>query len=119
MADNQTSKDRSSVISMTIKDKQALFMAYMPAVTNGGLFVPTKRNYEMGDELFLLVRIIDEPEPVKISGHVVWVSPAGSTGNRPQGVGIQFSGDDAPQAKALIERRLGVSLSLDRKTHTM
>lgn len=112
-------KPRNAVISIAIKDKQALYMSYMPFVENGGLFVPTKKEYNLGDEMFLLVKIIDEIEPIHISGKVIWVSPPGALGNRPLGVGIQFTGDDARKTVNLIENKLGASVSLTRATHTM
>ena len=111
--------ERSSVISIAIKDKQALYMSYMPYVLNGGLFVPTKKDYDLGDELFLLVKVMDEPEPLQISGKIVWISPPGALGNRPRGVGVQFIGDTARKAAGLIENRLGATISLTRSTHTM
>jgi type IV pilus assembly protein PilZ len=112
-------RERSSVISIAIRDKQALYMSYMPFIKNGGLFVPTKKDYELGDELFLLVKIMDEEEPIQISGKVVWISPPGALGNRPRGVGLQFLGETASKAAGLIESKLGASVSLTRSTHTM
>ncbi|NND81030.1 MAG: pilus assembly protein PilZ [Gammaproteobacteria bacterium] len=109
----------NTVISIAIKDKQALYMSYMPFVENGGLFVPSKKDHDLGDELFLLVQIMDNPEPVHISGKVVWISPPGAIGNRPRGVGVQFIGEDARKTADLIESKLGGSLTLTRPTHTM
>ncbi len=110
---------RNSVISIAIKDKQALYMSYMPYVENGGLFVPTKKDYSLGDEIFLLVKIMDETEPVQISGKIIWISPPGALGNRPQGIGVQFIGETAKKTANLIESKLGASISLTRGTHTM
>ena len=110
---------KGSVISIAIKDRQALYMAYMPFLKNGGIFIPTKKDFEMGKELFLLLQIIDEDEPIKIQGKIVWITPAGALGNRPQGVGVQFTGDNATDVVALIEKKLGATLSLTRATHTM
>ena len=112
-------RERSSVISIAIKDKQALYMSYMPFVKDGGLFVPTKKDYNLGDEMFLLVKVMDEQEPIQISGKVVWVSPPGALGNRPRGVGVQFVGETAQKAANLIEGKLGGSITLTRATHTM
>lgn len=112
-------KNRNSVISIAIKDKQALYMSYMPFIDGGGLFVPTKKEYKIGDEMFLLVKIMDEVDPIQVSGKVVWISPPGSLGNKPRGVGIQFMGDDAANNVRLIENKLGASVSLTRATHTM
>jgi type IV pilus assembly protein PilZ len=112
-------KPRNAVISIAIKDKQALYMSYMPFIENGGLFVPTQKDYGLGDEIFLLVKIMNDIEPIHISGKVIWVSPAGALGNRPRGVGVQFGGEDARATKDLIESKLGASVSLTRATHTM
>jgi len=112
-------KKREQVISIAIKDKQALYMSYMPFIEGGGLFVPSKKEHKLGDELFFLAKVMDEPEPVSISGKVVWMTPRGALGNKPVGIGIQFVGDDAPKVKDLIESKLGASLSLTRATYTM
>lgn len=119
MTEDEIPKPRNAVISIAIKDKQALYMSYMPFIESGGLFVPTKKDYNLGDEMFLLVKIMDEIEPIHISGKVVWISPPGALGNRPRGVGIQFLGDDAKKTVHLIETKLGASASLTRPTHTM
>jgi len=112
-------KDRNAVISIAIKDKQALYMSYMPFIEGGGLFVPSPKPCNLGDEMFLLVHIMDEDEPVSITGNVVWITPKGALGNRPVGVGIKFAGDNAREVADLIESKLGASLSLTRSTHTM
>ena len=46
VTDTQTSAKvaaRPSVISLSIREKGALYAAYMPFVEHGGLFVPTQR----------------------------------------------------------------------------
>jgi type IV pilus assembly protein PilZ len=34
--------NKPGLLTLTIKDKSALYLAYMPFVKNGGLFIPTK-----------------------------------------------------------------------------
>ncbi len=46
--------------TLTIKDKSALYLAYMPFVTNGGLFVPTNSSYKLGDEVSITVEMRDD-----------------------------------------------------------
>ena len=118
-ATNGAAEKRNAVISIAIKDKQALYMSYMPFIKNGGLFVPTKKDYKIGDEMFLLVKVMDEVDPIQISGKVVWINPYGTLGNKPRGVGIQFKGKNAANNVRLIENKLGASISLSRPTHTM
>ncbi|MCU0833110.1 MAG: PilZ domain-containing protein [Chromatiaceae bacterium] len=110
---------RQRILSFVIKDKNALYAAYMPFVKNGGLFIPTTKRYELGDEIFLLLRLIDEPERLPVAGRVVWVTPAGAEGNRAIGVGIQFSDQDKGAARRKIEDYLTAMLNSDRPTHTM
>ena len=46
---------RNGILSLTIKDKAVLYSAYMPFLDNGGLFVPTNKPYDIGDEVFMLL----------------------------------------------------------------
>ena len=109
---------RSGILSLSIKDKAALYSAYMPFVTNGGLFVATDKNYKLGEEIFLLLNIMDEPEKIPVAGKVVWITPQGAQGNRSAGIGVQFSDQD-DTARRIIENHLAGSLQSDRPTHTM
>jgi type IV pilus assembly protein PilZ len=109
---------RQGILSLTIKDKAVLYAAYMPFLKNGGLFVPTNKQYRVGDEVFMLLTLMDEPEKIPIAGRVVWITPVGAQGNRQAGIGVQFSEQDAA-ANAKIENHLGGALNSDRQTHTM
>jgi type IV pilus assembly protein PilZ len=109
---------RNGILSLTIKDKAVLYSAYMPYLHHGGLFVPTNKPYNLGDEVFMLLTLMDESEKIPIAGKVVWVTPRGAQGNRTAGIGVQFSDQDGA-ANAKIENHLAGSLSSDRPTHTM
>ena len=106
------------VIALTIADKAVLYGAYMPLLQNGGLFVSTSRAYRLGDEVSLLLTLMDEPEKIPIEGRVVWLTPGGAQGNRQAGIGVQFSEQDIA-VNAKIENHLGGMLSSDRATHTL
>lgn len=109
---------RNGILSLTIKDKAVLYAAYMPFVKNGGLFIPTNKHYSLGDEVFMLLNLMDEAEKIPVAGRVVWVTPKGAQGNRAAGVGVQFNDQDDTAAKK-IETYLAGSLESDRPTHTM
>jgi type IV pilus assembly protein PilZ len=111
--------ERQRILSFVIKDKNALYAAFMPFVKNGGLFIPTSKRYELGDEIFLLLRLMDEPERIPVAGKVIWITPPGAEANRAVGVGIQFSDQDQGVARRKIEDYLAGILSSDRPTHTM
>lgn len=110
---------RQSILTLTIKDKNALYAAYMPFVKNGGLFIPTNKSYQLGDEVFMLLTLMNETEKLPIAGRVVWVTPKGAQGNRATGVGVQFSDQDKGATRNKIETYLAGALKSDRQTHTM
>lgn len=110
---------RPSVISLAIREKGALYAAYMPFLQGGGLFVPTARQADLGDDLYLILTLLDNPTKFAVPGKVVWITPGGSTG-RQQGIGIQFAKTDAgAQVRAKIEALLGAALKSSRPTHTV
>ena len=109
---------KQGVLSLTIKDRAVLYAAYMPFIQNGGLFVPTNKQYGLGDDVFILLSLMDEAEKIPITGQVVWITPKGAQGNRQAGIGVQFSEQDFAAATK-IEEHLGSALSSDRPTHTM
>ena len=109
---------RSGILSLTIRDKAVLYAAYMPFIEHGGLFIPTNKSYKLGDEVFMLLNLMDEPEKIPVAGKVVWITPKGAQGNRAAGIGVQFSGDD-DSAHKKIETYLAGALESDRPTHTM
>jgi len=115
---DQKQSNRNGILSLTIKDKAVLYSAYMPFLDNGGLFVTTSKAYALGDEVFMLLTLLDESEKIPISGKVVWVTPRGAQGNRTAGIGVQFSDQDG-SANTKIENHLAGALSSDRPTHTM
>lgn len=110
---------RPGVLSLTIKDKNALYAAYMPFVKGGGIFVPSNRPYKLGEEVFMLLTLMDSKEKIPVAGHVVWVTPPGAQGSRTAGIGIQFSEKDSGIARNKIEGILAGALNSDRLTHTM
>lgn len=111
---------RRGVLSLTIKDKSALYASYMEFVKNGGLFIPTNKPYALGDEVFMLLSLMDNPEKIPVVGKVVWITPKGAQGNRVAGIGVQFSGDqESDSARKKIETHLAGTLKSDRPTHTM
>ncbi|MBV8467039.1 MAG: PilZ domain-containing protein [Burkholderiales bacterium] len=108
------------VLSLSIKEKAGLFAAYMPFTKGGGIFIPTAKAYNLGDEVFMLLQLMDDPARIAVSGKVVWITPPGSHGSRTQGIGVQFSDNEAgQQARNKIEGLLGGALQSSRNTHTM
>jgi len=110
---------RPAVLSLAIREKAALYAAYMPYLKNGGIFVPTNRPYKLGDEVYLILTLMDDPTKYAVAGRVVWISPPGGTARMP-GIGVHFPGDETGIAvRRSIEDLLGAALKSGRPTHTI
>ena len=111
---------RPSVLSLNINSKSALYAAYMPFLVNGGLFVPTPRTYQLGDEVFMLLQLMDDPTRHPVAGTVAWVTPQGAQGGKAQGIGVHFSEDESSRMLCrTIDQLLAGHLGSNRPTHTL
>lgn len=110
---------KQGVLSLAVRDKNTLYASYMPFLKNGGLFIPTDKPFELGDEVFLLLSLMEEPQRFPVTGKVVWINPKTVPGGRPMGIGIQFSGVDGSTVQEKIETYLAGALNSDRPTSTL
>lgn len=111
---------RPSVVQLAIKEKAALYAAYIPLFQEGGIFIPTAREYQLGADVYVLMTLPDDTQRYPIAGKVAWVTPARAAGNRAQGVGVRFPADEKSRAlKLKIEEILGAHLASDRPTQTI
>jgi type IV pilus assembly protein PilZ len=117
---NAAQLTRPSVLSLAIKEKAALYAAYMPFLKNGGMFVPTTKPYKLGDEIYLILSLMGDPNKYPIAGKVAWITPPGANNNKAQGIGLHFPADETGQrARLRIEEILGAALRSARATHTL
>ncbi|MBL8353163.1 MAG: PilZ domain-containing protein [Burkholderiaceae bacterium] len=111
---------RPSVIQLVFREKGALYAAYIPLLTDGGLFVPTQRPYKLGEDIYLLLSLPDDPQRYPVAGKVAWITPANASGGRTQGVGVRFPGDEKTRLlKLKIEETLGTQIASSRPTQTV
>ncbi|MFZ5520351.1 MAG: PilZ domain-containing protein [Pseudomonadota bacterium] len=112
--------NRPSVIQLVFREKGALYAAYIPLFTDGGLFVPTTREYRLGDDIYLLLSLPEDPQRYPVAGKVAWITPPNASGGRTQGVGVRFPADEKTrQLRVKIEQILGTSISSSKPTQTI
>ena len=116
----QSRSVRPSVLALNINSKSALYASYMPYLNNGGIFLPTSKSYALGDEVFLMMQLMDDPSKYPVTGSVVWITHAGAQRSKAQGVGVQFAPDDTGRLiRQKIEQILAGHLNSNRPTHTL
>jgi len=111
---------RRGVLSLNINSKAALYAAFMPQLKQAGLFVPTNRPYNIGDEVFMLLTLMEDPTRIPVAGSVAWITPAGAQNGKVQGIGVHFNNDESGiEVRRKIEGLLGGTLQSNRPTHTI
>jgi type IV pilus assembly protein PilZ len=111
---------RPSVIQLVFREKGALYAAYIPLFGEGGLFVPTTREYKLGEDIYLLLSLPEDPQRYPVAGKVAWITPANASAGRTQGVGVRFPSDEKTRLlKLKIEEILGTSISSSKPTQTI
>ena len=86
---------KSGILALEIKDERELYEHYMLFVQGGALFVPTKKNYKLGDDIFFWLSIYLRKDPIPMTGNVVWVTHQGPGSTKKEGVGVQFTDEQA------------------------
>ena len=111
---------RPRVIQLVFREKGALYAAYISAFADGGLFVPTTREYRLGEDIYLLLSLPEDPQRYPVAGKVAWITPANASGGRTQGVGVRFPSDEKSRLlKVKIEELLGTAIQSAKPTQTI
>lgn len=110
------SKKKITFDFATIKE---LYRAYMPFIINGGIFIPTKESFYIGEEVELDLRLIKDPERLTSNGVVVWLTPVGAQGGKPAGIGVQLDTGNEGLLWNRIETHLAEKLNSSEQTDTM
>ena len=111
---------RPGVLSLALKDNAQLYSSFMSYIVGGGLFIPTKKSYSLGEEVFLLLTLPAETAKMPVAGKIIWITPAGAQGGKLAGIGIQLADDDSnKEVRNKIEALIAGALNSNRPTHTM
>lgn len=95
-----------------------LYLAFMPFLKNGGIFVRTPDVFDLGTEISLDILLPDSLEKSNVKGVVCWLTPVGAQNGTPPGVGVSFT-EDPEQVRSQIEKVLARHLNSSDPTLTM
>ncbi|WAJ71023.1 PilZ domain-containing protein [Catenovulum adriaticum] len=105
-------------LTVEFNNVHVLYKCYMSFLKEGGLFVVTNRQYDLGHSLAINVLLPEEESHFVVTGKVAWLNPSASHSNAPQGIGIAFI-DDKYNLKQRIETHLGPLLGSNEATYTL
>lgn len=86
--------------SLVLADPKSAARAWLPFLSPGGLFVATRREHVLGEEVVLLVQLPDGGKH-SVAGRVAWISAESLSRARRRGAGIALEGTEGT---ALAER---------------
>lgn len=110
-----------NTISLKVADINVLYMAYMPYLSDGGIFIPTKNTFSPGDVIRLHVSLPEEVETFNVRSKVVWITPSANQSNKAMGVGVMFHKKEGQRLKHKIETLIAPLVNTDnfKSTHTI
>jgi type IV pilus assembly protein PilZ len=106
---------RPGVFTLVIRSKAALYAAWMPLLRGGGIFLPSNRSHALGEEVLILLSLLDDPNKIPLQGNVAWINPAHSAGNRLQ----LHDSEVGRELRKKVEGLLAGALQSSRPTHTI
>ncbi|TMM43293.1 PilZ domain-containing protein [Colwellia ponticola] len=105
-------------LTVEFHSERDLYLAFMPFLNKGGVFVRTPRQYELGDNVELKILLPDALEESIVHGQVCWLTPIGAQNGTPPGVGINFV-KDPDKVRYQIEQIIARQLNSSEPTLTM
>jgi type IV pilus assembly protein PilZ len=109
----------NTFISLTYKNLDQLYQAYMPFIDGGALFFSTYEKYKMNELVQVRITLLEYLVTEPFCCPVVWKTPVGSEGNKKPGVGLQLVGKEGCLVQKHIEQILVDYHSENTHSHTL
>ena len=91
--------------SLVLEDADSLSAAWLPFLEPGGLFVATRRDHFLGEEVVLLLQLPDGAKH-SVAGSIAWIGAEDISGQRP-GAGVALDGEEGQALAETIRRIVG------------
>ena len=92
--------------SLVLEDAESLSAAWLPFLEPGGLFVATRRDHVLGEEVVLLLQLPDG-ERRSVAGSIAWIGPDELSGRRRPGAGVALDGEEGQALAETIRQIVG------------
>jgi type IV pilus assembly protein PilZ len=118
-ADDVSSRSTIRTLKVKITNTSTLYSSFMPFLKGGGIFIPTKEMHALGEQVNLKLVLVEMDKIFDVTGVIVWVTPTAAQSNRKQGVGVQFTSDNAHVVSGEITNYVGELLTSEKPTFTL
>ena len=108
-------EQKGNVFSVAFADKNAIYNCFMNFTREGGFFVPTSAEANIGEVVHLIVKIPENNKSYFVSGKVCW-----QNFGRKKGFGVHLIKDDISRALKLdMEKMIQGTTMSDKVNYTM
>ncbi|HTM64139.1 MAG TPA: PilZ domain-containing protein [Gammaproteobacteria bacterium] len=107
----------TDVLKYVFKDPLECNLSYMPFIKGGGLFLPSMKEYALGDQVIIDLTLPGKNDSMRIEGRVVWITPKNALHHVISGIGIQFTGADAQTIRYQLEAQLDTKIEVGGYTY--
>lgn len=105
-------------LTLEFVSERELYLSYMPFLKNGGVFIRTDKQYELGEQVMLNVTLPDSLVSSEVKASICWQTPVNAQNGTPVGIGVSFE-EDTDNIHLQIEKILGTLLYNKDPTFTM
>jgi type IV pilus assembly protein PilZ len=99
-------KSKLPIIPLRFKTVNQLYRSYMPWFKNGGLFIPTIKRFQMGQEVLMMVMLPESKDKFPAAGIVSMGLPAEFYRTQKATGGVEFSDDEGLALRYRIDGML-------------
>lgn len=84
-------KGKAKALSVNLRTSESVGQCYMRRVKGGGMVIDNDSEFDIGDEVLVMLSMVNCDARLPVSCKVVWISKNGD--NNSQKVGLQFVND--------------------------
>lgn len=85
---------------------EQLHNSYLPFIKNSAIIIESDTKLELGQAVSVSLTLMNQPEPLKFTGTVVWIKPPTYITNDKHKVGVQLEAEQSESLSRQFERCL-------------
>lgn len=119
MLPSKTESSAPALIKIAITSMDVLSACYMPFLDRKGVFIPSGHIRELGDRVFLVLRLGPDQKFAAGAAQVCWITPPHSSDGQVSGFGLHFDNENSELAQTIESCLARADLHNRAGSHTL
>lgn len=107
-------KGKAKALSVSLRTEESVAQCYMRRVRGGGMVIYNDDEFNIGDEVLIMLSMVNCDGRIPVSCRVVWINPKDGSGGS-QMIGLQFVND----RMGANEKMMKIVSSMPKETSTI